>query len=164
MNAVTFMEAMKRPQAAAPPIPPSRRRRGISPNSALIAGVATLLLAMGVGVMIGRSGGHIVAAAPATPQIIKVGGGGGEEAATASTGKGVEGGKAKIGGGPAGPKGKKKVAQLKKEAATGKGAEEVLKPAAGVKLPPATVQPGGKCESSVAGCKNGKYTGEFFGE
>lgn len=163
MNAVTFMESMKRPRESAPVAPQSRKRRGISPNAALIAGVATLLLAMGIGVMIGRSGGHTVASAPAMPQIIKVGGGA-EAGATASTGKGAIGGAAAGGAAAAGPGGKKKAAALKKEAATGKGAEEVLKPAGNVKLPPATVQPGGKCESGTAGCKGGKYTGEFFGE
>jgi hypothetical protein len=43
-------------------------------------------------------------------------------------------------------------------------AEEVLKPTSGVKLPPPTVQPGGKCPKGSAGCENGKFTGDFFGE
>ena len=152
MNAVTFMDAMRTPSEAlaapAPPVQPPRRR--ISPNAALIAGVGTLLLAMGVGVLIGHSGNQSVATNAAAPaQVITVHGGG--EAETSSTAKqaGTGGNKSK---------------GAKKKAETGQGAEEVLKPSAGVKLPPATAQPGSKCESGAAGCKGGEFTGEFFGE
>ncbi len=47
---------------------------------------------------------------------------------------------------------------------TTKAAAEILKPAGDVKLPPPTVQKGGKCESGAAGCDNGEFTGNFFGE
>jgi len=156
MNAVTFMDAMKRP-AAAPPAPPKAKRRGISPNAALITGVGTLLLAMGVGVLIGRSGNDTVAAPQqaSAPIVIK---GGGAESATASAGAaGASGGKSSKGG-------KKSAKQAKAAADSGQGAEEVLKPAGDVKLPPATVQPGEHCESGAAGCKGGEFTGDFFGE
>jgi hypothetical protein len=158
MNAVTFMDSMRTPAAAPAALAASQpRRRRISPNAALIAGVATLLLAMGVGVLIGRSGDQTVASnAPATPQVITVHGGG--EAETAGTAK-----QSKAAGGTS--KGSKKAsASAKKKAESGQGAEEVLKPSAGVKLPPATAQPGSKCESGAAGCKGGEFTGEFFGE
>jgi len=124
----------------------------------VIAGVGTLILAMGVGVLIGRSGDHSTTATPAAAQIIKVPAGGGAETTTASTGKAAAGGAAK------GKPKKQNAAALKKEATTQKGAEEVLKPSAGVKLPPATVKPGGKCTSGTAGCKGGEFTGEYFGE
>lgn len=158
MNAVTFMDAMKQPRtaAAAPPVKP--KRRGVSPNAALIAGVGTLILAMGVGVLIGRSGDHSTTATPAAAQIIKVPAGGGAETATASTGKAAKGGAAK------GKPKKQSTTALKKEAESQKGAEEVLKPSAGVKLPPATVEQGSKCASGTAGCKGGEFTGEYFGE
>jgi hypothetical protein len=160
MNAVTFMDSMKQPStaAAAPPAKPKRRR--MSPNAALIAGVGTLLLAMGVGVLIGRSGNHsVTASTPAAPQIIKVPAGG--EAETAPT---LKGSKA-AGGGGGNAKGKKpSTASLKKEAETQAGAEEVLKPSGNVKLPPATVKPGSSCPSGTTGCKGGEFTGEFFGE
>ncbi|HEY1457804.1 MAG TPA: hypothetical protein VGF15_04735 [Solirubrobacteraceae bacterium] len=42
--------------ATVPATPPRKPRFHIGPNSALIAGIGTLLLAMGVGVLIGRSG------------------------------------------------------------------------------------------------------------
>jgi hypothetical protein len=160
MNAVTFMDAMRAPsEAVAGPAPqPQPRRRRISPNAALIAGVGTLLLAMGVGVMIGHSGNQSVATNAAAPQVITVHGGGGEETETgAAANKGNASGKS-------GKANKKASASAKKKAETGQGAEEVLKPSAGVKLPPATAQPGSKCESGAAGCKGGEFTGEFFGE
>jgi hypothetical protein len=159
MNAVTFMDAMRAPsEAVAGPAPqPQARRRRISPNAALIAGVGTLLLAMGVGVLIGHSGNQSVATTAAAPQVITVHGGGEETETAATTNKGSAGGK----GGKAS---KKASTSAKKKAETGQGAEEVLKPSAGVKLPPATAQPGSKCESGAAGCKGGEFTGEFFGE
>ena len=159
MNAVTFMDAMKRPKTAGAAAPAKKpKRRGVSANAALIAGVGTLILAMGVGVLIGRSGDQSVTSAPAAPQIIKVPAGGGAETTTAATGKTAGGGGAK------GKPKKQNTAALKKEATSQKGAEEVLKPSAGVKLPPATVEAGGKCTSGTAGCKGGEFTGEYFGE
>lgn len=159
MNATTFMDSMRAPsEALAGPTPQPQPRRRLSPSAALIAGVGTLLLAMGVGVLIGHSGNQSVATTAAAPQVITVHGGGGTETETPeTTGKGNASGK----GGKAN---KKASASAKKKAETGQGAEEVLKPSAGVKLPPATAKPGSKCESGAAGCKGGEFTGEFFGE
>lgn len=159
MNAVTFMDAMRTPAEAlaapAPTAPPSRRR--LSPNAALIAGVGTLLLAMGVGVLIGHSGNQSTATSAAAPQVITVHGGGAETEQAPTTEKANSGGKG-------GKNSKKAAAGAKKRAETGQGAEEVLKPSAGVKLPPATAKVGSKCEQGAAGCKGGEFTGEFFGE
>jgi len=156
MNAVTFMDAMKPRQASAPP--PKSKRRHVSPNAALIATVGTLLLAMGVGVLIGRSGNHSLTTPPAAAPIV-IKGNGGEATETASTGKATT-----AGGGGGRKASKKRASTLKEEAETQAGAEEVLKPAAGVKLPPATIKPGAECQKGVAGCKGGEFTGEFFGE
>lgn len=155
MDAVVLMDAVKRP-AQAPPSPTKSKRKGVSPNAALIAGVGTLLLALGIGVLIGRSGHQEVAQTAAAPQIIKVGGG---EAKTASKGKTTTGG-----GSAAKAKTKKQKEAALKEAESHPAAEEVLKPAGDVKLPPPTVEPGDKCEKGAAGCENGKFTGNFFGE
>ncbi len=164
MDAVVFMDAVKRPPQAAAPTPPRRSKPRISANASLIAGVGTLLLAMGIGVLIGKTGeGGSSTAANATPQVITVGGGTGDETATAATG-----GEA----GAAGKKGKagsktKQAALAKSEtgsSGTTKAAEEVLKPAGDVKLPPPTVQKGGSCEEGSAGCEGGKFSGNFFGE
>ncbi len=159
MNATTFMDTMKQPAQAQASPPAAKKRRRLSPNAALIAGVGTLLLAMGVGVLIGQSGNQSVATNAAAPaQVITVNGGGGAETETPETaGKGNPGGKG-------GKTNKKASASAKKKAETGQGAEEVLKPSAGVKLPPATSEVGSKCDSGAAGCKGGEFTGEFFGE
>jgi hypothetical protein len=159
MNAVTFMDAMKpRPGAAA--APPKRPRRRVSPNAALIATIGTLLLAMGVGVLIGRSGNHTVASTPAAPQVIKVGGGGEEETTT----PGASTGETKSGGGSSAKKPTKKA--LNKEAESQSGAEEFLKPSKGAKpLAKPNQKLGGSCEKGTAGCsKSGKFEGNFFGE
>lgn len=159
MDAVVFMDAVKAQPEPTPPPPPSERKpQGITANAAMIAGVGTLVLAIGVGVLIGRSGDNGSAtAANAAPQIIKVGGGGEEEAAPeaeAST---------------SGAKKKSGKPSKKKETAADKQGEEaaadVLKPAADVNLPDSTTQVGEKCDKSEAGCsKSGEFTGDFFGE
>ncbi len=161
MDAVVFMEAMQAP-APVPAAAPAKKRQRPSANASLIAGVGILLLALGVGVLIGQSNNDsgAVNAASAAPQIIKVGGGGGEEEATASTAAGKneigdKGGKAKQAKAPE---------KAIDSSGTSEAAAEVLKPAGDVKLPPPTVQQGGKCESGAAGCKGGEFTGEFFGE
>jgi hypothetical protein len=170
MDAVVFMESSKhqpQPQSAAAPAPPPDRRPFMSANASLVAGVATLVLAIGVGVLIGRSGdsGSSSAAAPA-PQIIRVGGGEGGE--VASTGKAKEGkGATSIGGDGGGPKSAtKKKAKAKTEqgkSGASKATEEVYEPAPGVKIAPPEQQLGGECDPSVAGCdSNGKFEGTFF--
>jgi hypothetical protein len=158
MDAVVFIDAMRHQPPAAPP-PAAKKKPRVSASASLIAGVGTLLLALGIGVLIGQtndSGG--VSAANPTPQIIRVGGGG-EETATAATSDA---------GSTAAKAGKSKKAKAPEKAVdssgTSEAAAEVLKPAGDVKLPPPTVQPGGKCESGASGCKGGEFTGEFFGE
>lgn len=164
MDAVVFMDAMNRPPEAPSEPAKKTKRGGISPNAALIAGVGVLLLALGIGVLIGRSGNHGATQAAAPPQVVTVGGGGGGEAeASSSSGGGGETPK-----GPASTKGKSKkqiVKQKTKEAESGQGAEEVLHTANGVKMAPATQKIGASCDKEVAGCsKSGKFDGSFFGE
>jgi hypothetical protein len=160
MDASSFMEtAAQRRQPAAPPPPPRRKRQRISPNAALIAGVGTLLLALGIGVLIGRSGNQGSAPAAAAPQIIKVGGGGESTPTTASTG-GSSGGSAKKKSGGGNAKAASKTGSSGQTAA----AEEVLKPtAAAGKLPPPVVKPGDK-GSGRGYSKSGEFNGNFFGE
>jgi hypothetical protein len=164
MDAVVFMDAMRQPAvAASAPVPARERRSRMSPNASLVAGVATLILAIGVGVLIGRSGdGSSSNVANTAPQVIKVEGGGGGETAVAST-SGNSGAKSKGGGGKSQTKAKKKLETG--SSGTTKAAEEVLKPAAGVHLPPPTTKVGDKCEKGTAGCSSGgEFNGEFFGE
>jgi hypothetical protein len=176
MDAVVFMEAMSGPpgSAAAAPPPPAESKPRFSPSATLIAGIATLILAVGVGVLIGQSGNDGSApAAAAKPTVIQVGGGsGGEE--TASTGNEAATGAAKGGaktGGKKAAKGKASPKQAKKaeakaetgESGTAKAVEEVIKPENGVKIAPPEQKLGGECEEGTAGCSNGKFEGEFFG-
>lgn len=157
MDAVVLMDAVNKPAQASPPPPKKKKRSGVSPNAALIAGVGTLLLALGIGVLIGRSGHQEVAQTSSAPIVIHSGGG--EEAATASSK-----GNTTTGGGAANAKTKKQKEAAAKAAEAHPAAEEVLKPAGDVKLAPPTVKPGDKCESGAAGCEGGKFTGNFFGE
>ena len=152
MDAVTFMDAMKAsPQGAAAAAPPPKQRR-MSPNTALFATIGVLLLAMGVGVLIGRSGNHSSSApVAAAPQVIEVGGGGTKATASDAGGETIGGSSRKV---------SKKV--LKKEAASQNDTEEVLH--AKVPLVKAGTQLGDKCKEGQAGCKGGEFTGEFFGE
>jgi len=163
MDAVVFMDAVKTANEPPPPPPPpsESRPQGITANAALIAGIGTLVLAIGVGVLIGRSGDNGSAtAANQTPQIIKVGGGGGgeEEAAPeaeASTGKKKKGG------------GKAKKATPKKETQADKEGEEAADEVLHSKVDTVKsgTQLGEECDPSEAGCsKSGKFEGEFFGE
>lgn len=155
MSAVTFMDAMKSPAGAGASAPPPRRQqRRMSPNMALFATIGVLLLAMGVGVLIGRSGNDTSSApVAAAPQVIEVGGTGEESATTSAGGAGT----GTIGGSP------KKVSKktLKKEATSQTDTESVLH--SKVPLAKPGTQLGDKCEEGVAGCKGGEFTGEFFG-
>jgi hypothetical protein len=164
------MDAVKQPRQptaeAAPPPPPSEKRSSISANASLIAGVGTLLLALGIGVLIGKTGENN--SGGGGQPVVQVGGTGTE---TASAGSSTEaaGGKGGAKKGAKASAGKTDKAKSKAKLSTGssgttKAAEEVLKPAGDVKLPPPTVEKGGSCEAGSAGCEGGKFTGEFFGE
>jgi hypothetical protein len=166
MDAVTYMNASKRPQpAAAAAVPPPqsspRRRPSISASSSLVGVVATLVLAIGVGVMIGRSGDNGMSNT-AAPQVIRVGGTESPTATASTAGAGAASGK---GGKQAKSANVKKA---KEKAATGssgasKATEEVFEPAPGVKIAPPEQKLGGECDPSVAGCgSNGKFEGTFF--
>jgi hypothetical protein len=147
-------------------VPPRRTRTSAGFN--LIAGVATLLLAMGVGVLIGHnnSNGSGRSATPAT-QVITVGGGAGTSTgsgAAANTGGSTNssshhGSKNKGGNAHAAAKAPPTVVIQKAAAA----ASKVTGGSAPVAAP--TVTQGGSCSAGTAGCQNGKFTGNnFFGQ
>jgi hypothetical protein len=169
MDAVAFMESSKREpqtqQAAAPPSPPDRRPF-MSANASLVAGVATLILAIGVGVLIGRSGDSGSNTANQAPQVIRVGGSGASEAEP-STGKEGKGSSSKGANKSGKPKSgaQKKAAKKLETSPSGatKASEEAYPTAPGVKIAPPEQKIGGECEPGVAGCgKNGKFEGTFF--
>jgi hypothetical protein len=184
MDAVVFMESMSAPgggAGATPPPPPSQTDHDNhwNANAALIAGVATLVLAIGVGFLIGRSG-HAGSTQAAAPQVIKVEGGpagGGEDTAAAATEEST-GGKEKAGSSKGKKKGGKSAIKVedtgkatkKAQANVQEGAhgqseavEKVLHTENGVELE-TEVEVGGKCKAGAAGCEGGEFTGNFFGE
>jgi hypothetical protein len=158
MDAVVLMDVVVKGPSKAPPAPPAKRRPRLSANATLIAGIGTLLLALGIGVLIGRSGNHTNSGASSTPVVVKVPGSGEATGTTAQTNA----------GGGSGAGSAAKASKAKAGASTGSSGqsekvEEVLKPAKGVKLPPPKAQLGEKCSHGTSGCKGGKFTGEFFG-
>lgn len=163
------LAAQAAPAPAPAPAPQPRHR--VSAGTTLVAGVATLLLALGLGFLMGhltdKNSGQPVRAAAATPQVIKIdaGGGGGGSGTTAGSGAGTGAGTT------AGKKGsnaganqfkapKVKVTQKVAQQAT-QAANKVLGSGAN-NLAPATTQVGQSC-SHGAGCQGGKFTGQFFG-
>jgi hypothetical protein len=143
-----------------PPLPPPRPRRPrISSSATLVTGIGTLILAMGVGVLIGEQGktprSTPVAAAP---QIITVAGGGGAPAATAST----AGARATSTHHKVKAKVKTVVITQKVAAKATQAAQSVL--GGGGNIAPPTTKVGGSCSNSQAGCQGGQFTGNFFGQ
>jgi hypothetical protein len=165
MDAVVFMDSVKNPPqaAAAPPPPKSEKRSPISANASLIAGVGTLLLALGIGVLIGKTGESGPSSAGGAPSVIRVGGG----SETASAESASEAGGGKKGGasaskadGASASKGKAKL-ETTSSGAT-QASSEVLKPTGNVKFAPSEVKKGDSCEEGAAGCEGGKFNGSFF--
>jgi hypothetical protein len=179
MDAVVFMESMGSAGAGAssPPPPPSEQRSSprMNANAALIAGVATLVLAIGVGFLIGRSGHENNApAGGGEVRVVQVGGTGGtgeaaateeptESAAESSTGKGSS---KNSGSKTNSPKATPKAKENSQVGAHGasKATEEVLHTEGNVKLAEPETKVGGKCVNGTAGCEGGEFTGNFFGE
>ncbi len=131
-------------------------RRTLSGNGALIGGVGVLLIAMGVGVLIGRQSNGPTQRV-GTPQVITVAGAGpaGAAAATTPTTSSTPSTS------PTSSKAKVKVTP--KNAA----ASLIAKLPAKARVIPKKLQSkvakvGGAC-SSGPGCHNGKFTGVFFG-
>lgn len=146
---------------AAPPPPPKKQR--LSSSTALVAGVGTLLLAMGVGVLIGHTDNGSSKNANATPQIITVGG-----AAPAATGAAAATthGKAKAAKAKSSKKAKanstKSAGVNKQQAAKAQAAASKVLGSSSKNLPPPTTKVGDKGHGP--GYSGGKFTGTFFGQ
>jgi hypothetical protein len=156
-------------QAAPPPAPPTPPRRPVrrAPSGVtLVTGVATLLLAMGVGVLIGHdSSTPAPQRASAGVQVVTVGGSGGAAAAGATAAKAR--GKSnrttshtaaktakQLGITPTVVHLNKKTTQAAAQAATKVFGQHS-------RLAPPTTQVGQPCAQG-AGCQGGKFTGNFF--
>jgi hypothetical protein len=148
------------------------RRPRTSAGFNLIAGVATLLLAMGVGVLIGHSNSsanNTNGRAASTPQITINGGGASTNAAAGSSSAGSTGSssgggsghasRAKHGGSSA------KAAKAPPKVVVQKAAAAAAKVTGGsAKTAAPTATQGSSCSAGTAGCQNGKLTGNFFGQ
>jgi hypothetical protein len=137
------------PVATAYPVaaygPPPEKKSKWSSGMALLATIATLLLAMGVGVLIGNKGDQNNAA---SQQPIIVGGTGATAASGAS--------------GATAAASDSKSADAATEGKAGVDADAVAKKN-GVKLAPKDVDLGGKCPKGSVGCNSqGEFTGDYF--
>jgi hypothetical protein len=118
--------------------------------------VATLLIAMGVGVLIGRSGHDAGPARAATPQVVTVAG------AAVGTATTADGAAATDSAATSKTSSKKKSKNSKSKVSGTSSVDETAKKN-GVKLPPKVVKVGQKCDKGAKGCQGGKFTGNFFG-
>jgi hypothetical protein len=140
-------------------------RRRMSSGATLVAGIATLLLAMFVGLEIGHLGksGNGGPARASTPvQVVTVGGGGGAATTTPTASSDTQSNNNNAKASKSKGSGKKTVVITKKVAAKANQAASKVLGASAANLAPTQVQQGGSC-SHGAGCQGGKFTGNFFG-
>ena len=153
-QSATDVAATRRVRRVSPPRPPR-----IGSGTTLVAGVGVLLLAIGLGFLIGRTSTKTTTtqAAAATPQVITVQGGVGAAAPTTTTTAAKLSKKAKAKA--------KAAAAAAPSAAVQKKATEAAGKVLGNSnnLPPPTSTVGGKCAGNKAGCSGGKFSGNFFG-
>jgi hypothetical protein len=155
--------AQTAPAAAAEPPAPTRPRSRFSSGTTLVAGVATLLIALGVGVLIGHDSNSSTPARGSAPQVITVGGGSGATAGTAANTGGAASTPAATGR-SRGKSGKVKVTHLVVTGKTAKAATQAASKVLGSSQNlsnNAQQQVGSSC-SGGAGCQNGTFTGNFF--
>ena len=148
-------------QSAPPKEPDKPQRHRVPAATTLVAGIATLLLAMGVGVLIGHNSSSTPQRAAATPQVITVGGSG---AATGASSASAGSATAKLKATGKVHKVKQVVVHLtaQTKAKASQAAAKVFGNSGGSLVNNPTQQVGGSC-SGGAGCQGGKFTGNFFG-
>jgi hypothetical protein len=168
------------PAAAAPElvVPVSGRARvsRYPPGTTLIAGILTLLVAMGLGILIGHDSSTKSPVASKQPVNVTVNAGSGLGTASGTGTTGVVGSSPSSTSTPsssssnsaskAATKAPSAAAQAKgTQAAVTKGAQAAQTVLGGgsVKTAAPTVTQGGACTPGSAGCTNGKFTGSFFG-
>lgn len=145
--------------AVADGIPPQRQPR-FSSAATLIAGIATLLVAMGVGVLIGHDSNSGTPARASAPQVIRLGAGGGTAANTTANNSTASHKSATKHGKQAKTKVVHVTAKTAKAATA--AASKVLGSSANSTLSKNVQQKvGGSCAGG-AGCQNGTFTGNFF--
>ncbi len=144
-----FTDASKQPAKQAPSSASRPKRPRPSVNATLIAGIGTLLLALGVGVLIGRLGTGSSATKNPPVQIVTVAGAGGAGAGTAA--------------GTAGAEGVQTPSTAAKTATPGAAAAKSAKSASKAAVAPTKVVKVGS-KGSGPGYQHGHFTGNFFGE
>ncbi len=144
---------------------PAPRGPRASSGTTIVAGVGTLLLALGVGVLIGRNSASTVNARPvqaAAPTVVTVGGGAG----TGTTAARPTSKTAKKSAKSKGTKGKVKADNAAKptaaQAAKASNAASKVLGSSNKNLPPATVTVG-QTGHGPGYNKTGKFDGSFFG-
>jgi hypothetical protein len=153
----------------AAPVPVAPRRSRLPAGVTLVTGVATLLLAMGVGVLIGHDSSSSPPQRAAAPIVVNGGAATTPTTATTASTQAPKQTKAqKIAAAKTAAKVQKQIgvkptvvhvtAQTKTQAA--QAATKVFGQHSHLSKNP-TVQPGQAC-SGGAGCQNGKFTGNFF--
>ena len=146
------------------------RRPRTSAGFNLIAGVATLLLAMGVGVLIGHSNSSNPAKGAAAPSITVNGGGAGAGTAAASGAAAATHGSGSGGSASHSSSSKHGASVKAAKAAPPKVVIQKAQAAAtkvtggSAKVAGATDTTGSSCSAGTAGCQNGKLTGNYFGQ
>lgn len=138
-----------------------RRRPLMSSGATLVAGVGVLLLAIGLGFLIGDNNNKAATTrANASPQVITVqsGGGAASTPTTTTTAHVTKKSKAKLKAAAAATAAPPPAVQKKATEAAGK----VL--GNSKHLAPPTVTTGGSCSNGQAGCSGGKFSGNFFGQ
>jgi hypothetical protein len=147
-------------QSAPPKEPDKPHRARVPAATTLVAGVATLLLAMGVGVLIGHNSSSTPQKAAATPQVITVGGTG---AATGASNAAAGSATARLKATGKVHKVKQVVVHLtaQTKAKASAAAAKVFGNSGSNLVSNPTQQVGGAC-SGGAGCQGGKFTGNFF--
>jgi hypothetical protein len=153
------LAAHSAPAAAEAPTPPPQHRPRFSSAATLVAGVATLLIALGVGVLIGHDSNTTSARQPAS-QIITVGGGSSSGAAANTTA--ASGATSATAVTHSSKKAKTTVVHVtQKSAKAATAAASKVLGSSGNISHNVTQSVGGSC-SGGAGCQNGKFTGNFF--
>jgi hypothetical protein len=162
--------ALAEPSAAAsaasraPSGPRAPRRPRASAGFTLIAGIATLLLAMGVGVLIGHTDSPRQSSGASQPLKIDLSGASsGASSATTTSAASATTGAAKGSSAKSSKHGK--ASKSKPNAASASKASSAATKVTGgsAKVAPSTVTQGSSCTSGQAGCSGGKFSGSFFG-
>jgi hypothetical protein len=157
-----MLAAPAAPVAAEAAVPPRRQHPRVSSATTLVAGVATLLVAMGVGVLIGHYSNNNTPQRAA--QVITVGGGGTSAGAASTGATGAATAATAATAHHAATHAKPTVVHItqKTQKAATAAASKVLGGSASKNISSNVQQQvGGSC-SGGAGCQNGHFTGNFF--